>query len=464
MALKRKIAIFGATSSAMRRILGTATTAALLVSTIVLSPVAAATAVGLGTAGQFAVLAGSTVTNTGPSVITGDVGVSPGTAVTGFPPGIVSGTIHAADAVALQAKSDLTIAYNNLAGQPCDVTLTDQDLGGLTLTAGVYCFSTSAQLTGTLTLDAEGDPNAVFIFQVGSTLTTASGSSVALINGAQACNVFFQIGSSATLGTATEFVGNILARTSITLNTGATLQGRALARSGAVTLDSNVITRATCGDAGEAIDTTQCTGTLTGGTFTGIHVPDGATCSLVGVAVAGDVTVGKDSRLATSSQTKIGGDVIAVGARSVRLINTDIAGDVDLRNTKGQIVIGSEFCSIDPIVGGGIRIADSWGTVAVCLMTVGRSVVIERSHAAVSVRDNIIADNLIVRGTRGYGLWIGRNTVTGYVLDRDNQLTSYRHFVRDNTIAGELRCFVNAPDPIQSGNAVGGASLGECAP
>ena len=140
----------------------------------------AQTAPSLGTAQSFAVLGGSTVTNTGPTIITGDLGVSPGTAVTGFPPGIVTGgTIHAADAVALQAQSDTTTAYNDLAGQACTIDLTGQDLGGLTLVPGVYCFSSSAQLTGALTLDAEGDPNAVWVFQIGSTLTTASNSSVA---------------------------------------------------------------------------------------------------------------------------------------------------------------------------------------------------------------------------------------------------------------------------------------------
>jgi len=207
----------------------------------------AATAPRLGTAESFAVLAGATVTNTGPSIITGDLGVSPGSAVTGFPPGVVvGGTIHAGDAVAAQARTDARLAFRNLAGQACPTDLTGQDLGGLTLTAGVYCFDTSAQLTGTLILDAQGDPNAVFIFQIGSTLTTASFSSVMLINGADACNVFFQVGSSATLGTGTDFFGNILALTSITANTGATVEGRLLALNGAVTLDSNVITAPDC--------------------------------------------------------------------------------------------------------------------------------------------------------------------------------------------------------------------------
>ena len=201
-----------------------------------------AVAPSLGTATSFGVLAGSTATNIGPTSIVGDLGVNPGNAITGFPPGVViGGTTHAADAVALQAQLDVTAAYNDLAGQACDADLTSQDLAGLTLTPGVYCFSTSAQLTGALTLDGQGDPSAVFIFKIGSTLTTASSASVLTINGASGCNVFWQVGSSATLGTNTAFAGNMLALASITLNTSASLFGRALAQTGAVTMDSNNI-------------------------------------------------------------------------------------------------------------------------------------------------------------------------------------------------------------------------------
>jgi uncharacterized protein with beta-barrel porin domain len=199
----------------------------------------------LGTAATFGVLAGTTVTNTNtPTIISGNVGVSPGSAVTGFPPGIVvGGTIHAGDAVALQAQSDDVIAYLNLAGRPVTQDLTGQDLGGKTLIAGVYGYTSSAQLTGTLTLDGQGNPNSVFIIKIGSTLTTASASSILLINGAQGGNVFFQVGSSAVLGTGTSFTGDILALTSITLTSGANIFcGDALAQNGAVTLDNNHIT------------------------------------------------------------------------------------------------------------------------------------------------------------------------------------------------------------------------------
>lgn len=208
-------------------------------------PVAAQ--ISLGTAQSFGVLGGSTVTNTGASTVNGNVGVSPGTAVTGFPPGVVvGGAIHNNDAVAVQAQNDLTTAYNDVAGTPCTVDLTGQNLGGLTLTPGVYCFTSSAQLTGALTLDALGNPNALFLFKIGSTLTTASGSSVTVINGGTSCNrVFWQVGSSATLGTGTSFAGDILALTSITLTTGANTSGRVLARNGAVTLDTNNVN--TCG-------------------------------------------------------------------------------------------------------------------------------------------------------------------------------------------------------------------------
>lgn len=231
-----------ATHSSFRRV-------SLVASLLLIAAIPAAAQISLGTAQSFGVLGGSTVTNTGATTVNGDVGVSPGTAVTGFPPGVVvGGAIHTNDAVAVQAQSDLTVAYNEIAATPCTVDLTGQNLGGLTLTPGVYCFSSSAQLTGALTLDALGNPNALFLFKIGSTLTTASGSSVTVINGGSSCNrVYWQVGSSATIGTGTSFAGDILALTSITLTTGANTSGKVLARNGAVTLDTNNIN--TCGPA-----------------------------------------------------------------------------------------------------------------------------------------------------------------------------------------------------------------------
>jgi len=197
----------------------------------------AATQPRLSTATSFAVLAGSTITNTGSSVIHGAIGLSPGSAVTGFPPGSATSK-QKTNAVARQAKTDLVTTYNDLASWRATRSMTGLDLGGKTLTPGVYTFSSSAQLTGTLTLSGNG----IFIFQMGSTLTTASNSRVLVTNGAQGCGVYWKVGSSATLGSGTQFKGTIVALTSITMVTGATiLPGRALARNGAVTLDSNRI-------------------------------------------------------------------------------------------------------------------------------------------------------------------------------------------------------------------------------
>lgn len=220
----------------------------LLLATGLSNPLFAQTAPTMGTAQSFAVLGSSTVTNTGPSVITGNLGVSPGTAVTGFPPGtLAGGTILAANAQAAQARVDATTAYGVLAGQACNTTYgVPTDLGGLTLVPGDYCFASSAAITGKLTLNANGNAGAVFIFNVTSTLITASNASVVLINGAQRCNVFWRVGSSATLGTGTDFIGTVIALQSITLDTNATSSGRALALTGAVTLDSNTVAVTSC--------------------------------------------------------------------------------------------------------------------------------------------------------------------------------------------------------------------------
>lgn len=199
----------------------------------------AATQPQLGSALNYTVLASSTITNTGSTVVTGNLALSPGTSVTGFPPGVVTGTQQVANAASVQAQKDLTSAYLQAVSAPSTMNLTGKDLGGLTLTPGVYSFSSSADLTGTLTLDGNG----VYIFQIGSTLTSASNASVVLENGAQSCAVYWQVGSSATLGAQSKLVGNVMALTSITMDTGSTLlDGRALARTGALTLDANAIT------------------------------------------------------------------------------------------------------------------------------------------------------------------------------------------------------------------------------
>jgi hypothetical protein len=208
------------------------------------SAIAAPATVGLGTATSFSVLAGSTVTNTGPTTMFGDLGLAPGSSVTGAP--VVLGQTHISDAVAIEAKNSLTTAYNDAAGRPTEGSA-GTDLAGQTFTAGVRTASSALLLSsGSVILDAQGDPNAVFIFQIGSTLITGSNTTVQLINGAQACNVFWQVGSSATLGTGTKFVGTVMAAETITANTAATIHGRLLAQTAAVNLDTNTITQSNC--------------------------------------------------------------------------------------------------------------------------------------------------------------------------------------------------------------------------
>ena len=206
--------------------------------------------VGLATAGNYSVLGATTVTNTGPTVLGQSLGLSPGSSTPGFPPGVVlpPGTTELANAVSLQAQNDLIAAYTDAANRPVEFTQANPDLVGLTLAPGVYAGSSKAplSLSGQLILDGQGNNAAVFIFQTDSTLITSSGSSIVLINGASECNIFWQVGSSATLGTGSQFVGNILALTSISVQTGVTVQGRALARNGAVTLDNDVFTQPSC--------------------------------------------------------------------------------------------------------------------------------------------------------------------------------------------------------------------------
>jgi type VI secretion system secreted protein VgrG len=256
-------------SNLFRRFVNPKTLALVALGTVTLLgltsyPASAATTINLGSATPYAVVAGTTITNTGSSVISGDIGLSPGTSITGFPPGTISGTTDAADAPALAAQTSSTAAYGVAASSTPFTTVAGGTLGG-TLAPGVYQSASALALNGSVTLNGGGNPDAVFIFQAGSTLTTASGSAVVLENGAQACNVFWQVGSSATLGTGTSFSGTILALASVTADTGASVQGRLLAQTGAVTLDDNTVTVPVCA---LAVTTTTTTTTTTAPTTT----------------------------------------------------------------------------------------------------------------------------------------------------------------------------------------------------
>jgi hypothetical protein len=218
--------------------------------------------VGLGTAESFSVLAGSTIEDTGSTTMSGDLGLSPGSSVAGAPH--VLGATHEDDAVAIGAKTALTTAYNQAAARESNGSA-GTDLASQSFTPGVYTASSSLSLSsGTVTLNAQGNPNAVFIFQVGEALTTASNTSVSLVNETKACNVFWQIGSSATLGSGTHFVGTIMAKASITANSAATIEGRLLAETGAVTLENNTITTSTCASPGGGTEATTGGGTASG--------------------------------------------------------------------------------------------------------------------------------------------------------------------------------------------------------
>ena len=251
--------------------------AAILLATS--SPAFATTSIDLGSAATYAVIAGSTITNTGPSVIHGDIGLSPGTSITGFPPGLASGTTNNGNSASLAAQTSSTAAYKVVATATPASTVAAGTLGGTILLPGDYHNSTLS-LNGTLTLNGNGDSNSIFIFQSDSTLITASSSRVLLENGAQACNVFWQFGSSATLGTTTNFSGTILALTSATLDTGATVDGRILAQTGAVTLDSNTVTVPTCSSTTTAQSTATTvagsSATATSTVSNGTTIPNGA--------------------------------------------------------------------------------------------------------------------------------------------------------------------------------------------
>jgi hypothetical protein len=324
------------TSSGNRPVLSAlgATLIALLGALAFAGTASAQTQVPLGTSAQFAVLAGTTVTNTGPSVINGDLGISPGTACTGFPapctgggPGTVNGTIHSADATAGGAQADLTAAYLNAAGQPTTATV-GTELGGTTLFPGVYDSAAGDfGITGTLTLNGGGNPNAVFIFKTASTLVTAAGpgaSTVRLINGAQSCNVFWQVGSSATLGTGSLFAGNILALTAISATTGAIVDGRLLARNAAVTLDTNTVTRSACDTAPPAITITNVPRDCTARDFKlKVRIKDSSPLARTDIFLDGD-------RIRRTKKKKITVTIDAssldAGRHQIRVESTDAVG------------------------------------------------------------------------------------------------------------------------------------------
>src|SRR5580765_1491410 len=295
----------------------------------------------LGAARAFAVLAASTVTNTGVSAIAGDLGLSPGISVTGFPPGMLAGTMHVTDPTAAQAQLDLTAAYNDAAGRTLGAITLAGNLGGMTLAPGLYKSTSSLAISsGDLTLDAKGDASAVYIFQMGSTLVTTVGRKVILAGGAQAANIYWQVGSSATLGVSSVFKGTIMAMASITATTGASVEGRLLARTAAVTLDNNSILRTAAVVAvvpapapAPAPVVCQDVTTLVAGGSSGSICSSAAFTSGANSTVNGSVTAKAATTLGATS--RVHGDVTAgaaytSGPGSVVDVSVSASGDVTL--------------------------------------------------------------------------------------------------------------------------------------
>ncbi len=359
----------------------------------------------LGAAQTFSVLGSSTVTNTGASILIGDLGVNPGSAITGFPPGSVTGTIYTgADATAIAAHAAVVTTYSVITGMAVDTDLTGQDLGGLTLTPGVYHFNTSAQLTGNLTLDPLGDPNAAFYFQIGSTLTTAEFSSLSVVGGLQLPNLFWQVGSSATLGVGSAFGGNILALTSITITTGAGISnGRALAINGAVTLDTNSIN-----NGGLSAAPVGISGTYWKGGFSNLWS---------GVNWSPDITGAVDQNIAALGANVIFSVTGVVPAFQSTLL--DVNQDIDSLTINDSVAVSISGPNTLTISGAGllkgIRVNTGAG-----LVTIGSSLVLAGASQTITVNN---AAGMVISGGVGGIIGLTKDGLTNLTLTGENVYT-----------------------------------------
>ena len=409
----------------------------------------------LGSAGTFTILGASTVTSTGPSVVNGNVGVSPGSAVTGFPPAIVvGGALHVADGPAALAQSDLTAAYLDAAGRTVPAIVAG-DLGGLTLAPGLYKSTSSLGITGVLTLDGQGNSGSVFIFQVASALTTATSSQVVLIGGAQAANVFWQVGSSATLGTYSIFAGTIMAQASVSLATGAALNGRALARTGAVTLDSNTGVNPgppVIGGTPPALAVTCPLGSaLVGVAYNSLVVATGGTPPYTFSIAPGTLPAGLNLNASTGAVTGT-----PTGSGGTSSFNTNALDSVDGSATNGcSIVVAAAGSGADvsivktgPATSGGANT-----TYNIAVANAGPS-----SAAGVTVNDVLPAGTTFVSATPSQGSCSGTSTVvcslgtmasggTASVVIVVTSPTSTGPFSNTATVVS------TTPDPVTSNNS-----------